>query len=85
MGLGDAYRAKKQFDKAQSFYRKSLDRAISVAEKYQVLVRTGMAWEQAGSSAKAVHAYQKALDLTQDAAQKEKLTRTIAELGLRRR
>ena len=71
MGLGDAYRAKKQFDKAHSFYRKSLDRAISVAEKYQVLVRTGMAWEQAGHSPKAVQAYQKALELTQTRPRKK--------------
>ena len=83
--LGDAYTAKRQFDKAQSYYRKALERASSADEKSLILVRSGLAWERTGNSGRAIQAYEKAAGFTQDVAQREKLTRTIAELKARRR
>ena len=83
--LGDAYTAKRQFDRAQSFYKRALERASSADEKSRILVRTGVAWEKTGNSGRAIQAYEKAVGFMHDVAQREKLTTAIAELKARRR
>ena len=85
IGLGDAYTAKKKFDRAQFYYRKALGRASSADEKSLILVRSGLAWERNGNSSRAIQAYEKAVEFTQNVAEREKLTRALAELKARRR